>query len=420
MSTPEKITATYRIVTPMFIGDANQDAKGITAASVKGALRFWWRALNWGRIYAGYSGEVDALKALHEEEAALFGSPAYDNEQRRKAGKQGIGQSKVWLRVTLTDKKTGKPDASSYGIQYLLGQGLYHYKNGVLRNAILSGKITVECLLHPDSTGKQKKQLQQALLALGTLGGLGSRNRKGFGALAITSIKYSNSTTTQKSCSELPVPQTQKELITLLQSWKCPGTTLPPFTAFSEETRIDLSLTGKEALTLLGQAGEQLQLYRSWGKNNGKGHMVNGTPAEQNFKQSHDLMLKVANKNKPTGIPDKAVFGLPQNYFFSSTMPTRNVEFSLAERGRSRRASPLFIHPHQFPGSSVALILALLPATFLENNANLGFVVSEKVNECKKIIKTYSQQYQSTMTDWKVITDFMDRSDFSKQTKIIP
>lgn len=45
---PNKITASYRIVTPMFIGDAKQEASGISPTSVKGALRFWWRALNWG------------------------------------------------------------------------------------------------------------------------------------------------------------------------------------------------------------------------------------------------------------------------------------------------------------------------------------------------------------------------------------
>ncbi len=44
---PEKITARYRITTPMFIGDAAQQASGISPAAVKGALRFWWRALNW-------------------------------------------------------------------------------------------------------------------------------------------------------------------------------------------------------------------------------------------------------------------------------------------------------------------------------------------------------------------------------------
>lgn len=39
---PDKIIACYRIVTPMFIGDAKQEATAISPQSVKGALRFWW------------------------------------------------------------------------------------------------------------------------------------------------------------------------------------------------------------------------------------------------------------------------------------------------------------------------------------------------------------------------------------------
>ena len=41
------LEATYRIVTPMFIGDAEQKATSLRPPSIKGALRFWWRALNW-------------------------------------------------------------------------------------------------------------------------------------------------------------------------------------------------------------------------------------------------------------------------------------------------------------------------------------------------------------------------------------
>lgn len=37
---PLQIQARYRIVTPMFIGDANQDATDISPTAVKGALRF--------------------------------------------------------------------------------------------------------------------------------------------------------------------------------------------------------------------------------------------------------------------------------------------------------------------------------------------------------------------------------------------
>lgn len=82
---PHVIRATYRIVTPMFIGDAEQKASGISPASVKGALRFWWRALNWGRFWRETDGnELAALKALHEEEARLFGSSM--DEKKEKSG----------------------------------------------------------------------------------------------------------------------------------------------------------------------------------------------------------------------------------------------------------------------------------------------------------------------------------------------
>ena len=48
---PTQTTLHYRIVTPMFLGGENQqaDATQFRNASFKGALRFWWRALNWGR-----------------------------------------------------------------------------------------------------------------------------------------------------------------------------------------------------------------------------------------------------------------------------------------------------------------------------------------------------------------------------------
>ena len=48
-SPPTQTTLHYRIVTPMFLGGENQqaDATQFRNASFKGALRFWWRVLNW-------------------------------------------------------------------------------------------------------------------------------------------------------------------------------------------------------------------------------------------------------------------------------------------------------------------------------------------------------------------------------------
>ena len=66
-STPTQTTLHYRIVTPMFLGGEAQqaDPTQFRNASFKGALRFWWRALNWGRMLknAGQN-ETEALKKL--------------------------------------------------------------------------------------------------------------------------------------------------------------------------------------------------------------------------------------------------------------------------------------------------------------------------------------------------------------------
>ena len=53
----KEITASLEIVTPMFLGGAatTEVADAIRPPSIKGALRFWWRALNWSRVYQGDS-----------------------------------------------------------------------------------------------------------------------------------------------------------------------------------------------------------------------------------------------------------------------------------------------------------------------------------------------------------------------------
>ncbi len=77
----QKLTATYRIVTPLFLGGADQKATDIRPPSVKGALRFWWRALNWGRIRSECQNDADALCELNQHEADLFGAAAVDKTE---------------------------------------------------------------------------------------------------------------------------------------------------------------------------------------------------------------------------------------------------------------------------------------------------------------------------------------------------
>lgn len=393
---PQIIRATYRIVTPMFIGDAEQKVSGISPASVKGALRFWWRALRWGQIRTQIQSDTAALQHLHKEEAELFGTSADNGKAAR-----------FTLRVT-SDAKSAALPVPQPGIQYLLGQGLYHFGNGYLRPALAADSLlALELFVNPKSDKEtqtdydaQKMQLTQALLALGLLGGLGSRSRKGFGSLAIESLTNGKET--------VATPKNITELENMISRWRC-TVGFPPFTAFSSQTRIDVTAQGSKPLDVLNQVGQEQQLYRSYGRADHTGeHKVSGKIAEQNFKRDHDLVAGIIDNKHATTIPERSVFGLPHNYFFSSVTPSKKADFAPASKDRTRRASPLFIHTHQFPDKKVAVIQTLLPATFLPQGDELEFKVGRSVKV------RFNEQ---TMIDWQVIHTYMDR--FAEKVRVL-
>jgi len=387
---PVVITARYQIVTPMFIGDAEQKASGISASSVKGALRFWWRALNWGRIRAEILSDTAALQHLHREESELFGSSAGN----------GVA-AKFTLRVDSPSKSNNKIDTPKAGVQYLLGQGLFHFKDGYLRDFLIAGSsLKIAVSIHPQSDKKYeetvKTQLIAALKMLGLLGGLGSRSRKGFGSLSIESLDVGT--------ESIEVPHDLNSLKTYLINCHV-KVGLPPFTAFSEKTRIDASLRSNNPMDALNLVGEEQQRYRSYGRkgNGDEVHKVNGAEAEQNFSQDHDLVFNIIRDIRhPPSIPHRSVFGLPHNYFFSSTKGKADFAPSMPER--SRRASPLFIHVHQFPNRQVVLIQTLMPATFLANGDILEFKMGNQPRD--KVRLPFDEQ---KMINWQVIHNYMDR-----------
>lgn len=178
----EVTRARFVIVTPMFIGDGDQKARAVRPPAVKGALRFWWRALNWDRISQDYGDENDALKALHEQESALFG--------RATSGKEG-GQGQFLLKVTgqseISDKQkvTSWPRNGNSACGYI-GYGLWETNKTPQREALPEDhEFSVELAWKATATETQKGQVRDALRLWGLIGGLGSRARRGFGSVAL-------------------------------------------------------------------------------------------------------------------------------------------------------------------------------------------------------------------------------------------
>lgn len=394
------LTADFQVVTPMFLGDADQTAHDLRPPSLKGALRFWWRALHWAEHAPpdkkpSNQATAEALKALYAHEARLFGRAAKE-ENRHQLGGQGL----FALRVRSPELKVAEPDKLNRDWPlgcwrtYLLGMGLADPRRGYLRSALLPGPFQVQLHFKPGTTDADRLSVERALLALGLMGNLGARARRGWGAVAVTRL----------AGGQLVAPTDyaawRQALRDLLTGWTRPPAQ-PPFTAFSQQTRQDSTGRGASPWAVLETVGQELLQYRGWGRQG----RVCDRPAEQNFTEDHDAMHALtAHSKKPQRLPQRGVFGLPHNYFFSSTRG--KVDIAPAANGRARRASPLFIHIHRFADGSAAALQTLFPSQFLPEDDRIEVKVGRG-----------PRHHVESQVDYDVITRYLDR--FQEKDRIL-
>ncbi len=169
------------IVTPMFIGGAEPKQAELRAASIKGSLRFWWRAL-----YGSNN-----LNEMKERENEIFGSTD--------------GKSKIKIKINANLKPVLKnlPKGAMFKVKGFslniidyLAYGLYTYKRGkgnVYTKEFFEPQKHFEIILsYPEEF---KNDILTSFKALIYFGGVGSRTRNGFGSLYcsdIENVKFQN------------------------------------------------------------------------------------------------------------------------------------------------------------------------------------------------------------------------------------
>lgn len=354
----QEIVARYRVLTPLFCGGAKpSEAAELRLPSFKGVLRFWWRALAWSH----YGGNLTRIKDAEDD---LFGSVRQRSKVVMRLG-EASGDMKLNASAPLTDR--GRVVGS--GARYL-GYGVVDAVAGKLSRACLVPATTntpfeFEVKLRCRRMSAESLDLlQRALEAVGTIGGLGARSRHGWGSLMLVSLT-----------GKQDVPPTSLEIlrnrIAGLGANIPKELGIPQYTAFSTDTRHVLreaDPADRTTLALLDRLGRELIRYRSYGqRRDGQHKILIGDPggtvvAEQNFANDHDLMQKAAMGNDvPNRHPQRAVFGLPHNYYFSQSKGKSGVK----PLGKlDRRASPMFIHIHMC-GDKPVVVVSLFPARFL-------------------------------------------------------
>lgn len=397
----------------MFLGGATDEngkircADTISFDSVKGALRETFRSLYWARYRAGFHAEpvakADAhvLRVMRQREARIFGS-------QNQEGKD-VGRFPFDFTYDVNGCSHSGELKTSYGLIYSLGLGLFSKR--LSRSFIKPGvTFTIELMPTHKVSSDDIDLMADTLKLFGLTGGLGSRRGKGFGSISITSLTYKDDHfVPPTTCDEY-----SQALIKLLGNFI--SKSQPPFTAFSQKTRIQISASGKKCIELLDKHGKELGMYRSNGRSNGGDRLVYGRVKEKKyceFWDDHDKAYDLYGKRKLAkgereniALPRRVVFGLPHNYSLSSIEKTLHIDM---EGGR--RASPLKAHVHKLSDNSYILVHFLMDAKFLPDEASV--VINR---DARRSIK--GSEVNDLVDDFKDIHKFLDSTVFPDKKKI--
>lgn len=157
----ETLTFTCETITPMFLTGADGSTPELRAPSIKGALRFWWRAMH---------GDL-SLEDLKKAEGEIFGNTKQRSKVIIVVDDAPERKSEDFL---LPHKKQGKSNTFAEKATFTISLKL-------VRNVCI--KLSNERILvfNLDS-------LQWLFALVCVLGGFGKRSRRGFGSVWIKTI----------------------------------------------------------------------------------------------------------------------------------------------------------------------------------------------------------------------------------------
>ncbi len=364
---------TVELITPCFLAGAeNTDSSLWRAASIRGQLRWWFRALA--------PGSIDEVR--HAEEA-LFGSTSQQSTiVARTIGAQpkvelpspqasfggGLGARKI-------AELWGEPMRSDTIDRIELRKGMtnpIHYLGyGCMTWDKLSKSVK---LTHPMIRPGQKAAfmlqwrrpgdealLRKVLWAWLNLGAIGAKGRNGFGSMQVVGTAGLDD---QQSLA----PRNRRDFIdqaaTLCREAAagCPDAP-PEWTRFSAGSRIYHSIeqasSWEDALML---AGAWLIAFRRRYGSPRDTRSIGGRKVH-----NRDYVWAKPGPDQHRDIPERAGFGLPLPFSKKDV-----VTWDDRDGGDARRASPLHIHVARF-GNQYHSVWTYLPARFIPDGSKLKF-----------------------------------------------
>jgi len=352
-----RLICEYDILTPMFLGGPSQEETELRVPSIKGMLRFWYRAL-------------DPHYDPHER--ILFGNGGTDAAQsmlllRCKPGPRA-NETMRWDDVRAKQFDQGSGRQTKNGLTYL---GFpFSMRGNDERKAMVPGaNFTLEVTCRrasPKELNEGVTPLRAALAstwALGHFGSLGMRARRGFGAVSLVDWKLEpleSQSVNAEDLAALPLLRSSsnpsqwatgaRQGLDTIRGW---------FGPYDDKAKLLNPHFGPRADFVLGRESVPRKDWRR--------AMFSLGQTLQDFRQrkqpDYDIVKDHVLSESPQGgrrmerVPNRVTFGLPLAFRFSSVPNGRPVNFTPVDG--ERHASLLFLRPVLTNDALVSLFLKL-------------------------------------------------------------
>ena len=259
----KRLEARFKVVTPCFLGGQGHDAE-LRLPSIKGALRFWWRALAYARVAQVGRGDR-IIDRLAKAESHLLGSSA-------------AGQSRLIMRLDtkaplpilqkdtiLRNERGGRVGIGArylgYGVMEAFPSRTKGTEAGQLTRSCLAAPFEFSLRISAAETGSLQS-IEPAVRLLGMIGSLGSKSRKGYGSLNLIALEGDGIERWTPPATVDDYGKHLRELLNDAESYHHE----PEISAFSADARVDLFASHRTPSEVLNAYGEAMVRYRSWGK----------------------------------------------------------------------------------------------------------------------------------------------------------
>lgn len=331
---PEERVYEIELITPMYgggvVAGVNEQERPIRVPSIRGQLRFWWRATR-GTVFT-------SLEELKKREAEIWGSTER--------------ASPTWVGVACDPYSQVRERAANYGFQqhgpetYALFPAVNNGQNLVKEG--LKFTVSLRCLK------EHEVDVQCAVWAWVNFGGLGARTRKGCGALF---------------CREL-APQNAETFGTWLkENMKRYGVTSSPVedlphvsrkVLFGPKERSSLA-AWNQGLSVIKDFRQRPGLARSFGAGHHPGRSYWPEPDTIRRALKSNAPAHKPDPAKPDGFP-RTLFGLPIVFHFKDER-AGDPSTEAYPKGKKRMASPVLIRPLRTQDNQVVPAVVFLEGT---------------------------------------------------------